>query len=83
MSGATLQRTTEGMKVIGVNPETPAAEAGLEVGDVVREDRRRGCRERGSRRPAAALSAGRPNRAVPGGTWLDSLDVTLKLRRLL
>ena len=83
MSGATLQRTTEGMKVIGVNPETPAAEAGLEVGDVVRKIDGEAAE---SVDPAALrLRFQQDGRTVRFrvGRGLDSLDVTLKLRRLL
>ena len=83
MSGATLSRTSDGVAVRWVNPETPAAEAGLQVGDIVT-----GVDGEAAERVDLAqlrLRLQQEGRVVRfqvkrGG---DSLEKTLTLRRLL
>jgi predicted aspartyl protease len=83
MSGAALTRTPGGVVVVGVTPETPAAEAGLKTGDLVR---------RIDGEPAETLDPAllrarfqqegrRVQLRVARGA--DSLDVSFTLRRLL
>jgi predicted aspartyl protease len=83
MSGATFNRTPEGILVRWVNPDSPAAEAGLQVGDRVTQV---------DDQPAEAIdpSALRLQLQKEGRTvrvkvqrGADTMEKTLTLRRLL
>jgi predicted aspartyl protease len=83
MSGVALMRTSGGVMVLGVNPGTPAADAGLKAGDLVRRiDGERIESIDPALLRALFLEEGRRVRLrVARGT--DSLDVSFTLKRLL